>query len=29
MVYNPSAIEVWFTVNGQAASVKPGQTFVL
>jgi len=29
MVYNPSAIEVWFTINGQAASVKPGQTFVL
>jgi hypothetical protein len=29
MVYNPSAIEVWFTINGQAVSVKPGQTFIL
>lgn len=29
MVYNPTATEVWFTINGQTASVAPGQTFVL
>jgi len=29
MVYNPSAIEVWFTVNGNTVSVKPGETFKL
>ena len=27
MVYNPTAIEVWFTINDQAVSVKPGETF--
>ncbi len=29
MVYNPTAIEVWFTINDQAVSVKPGETFKL
>jgi len=29
MVYNPSAIEVWFTINGEPVSVKPGATWQL
>ena len=29
MVYNPSAIEVWFTINGEKVSVLPGKTWVL
>ncbi len=28
-VYNPSAVEVWFTINNESASVKPGETFSL
>jgi hypothetical protein len=28
-VYNPSALEVWFTVNGDTVSVKPGETFAV
>ena len=24
-VYNPSAIEVWFSVNGETCSVRPGE----
>jgi len=29
MVYNPTATEVWFTINGDEVSVKPGETFSL
>ncbi len=29
MVYNPSGVEVWFTINGGAVSVKPLATFRL
>ena len=29
MVYNPSALEVWFTINGDTVSVKPGDVFRL
>ena len=29
MVYNPSAVEIWFTIDGQTASVKPGALFTL
>lgn len=29
MVYNPTATEVWFSVNGQPVSVAPAQTFTL
>ena len=28
-VYNPSALEVWFTINGDTVSVKPGDVFRL
>ena len=29
MVYNPTATEVWFTINNDIVSVKPGETFKL
>jgi len=29
MVYNPTALEVWFTINKEPVSVKPGETFIL
>lgn len=27
MIYNPSAIEVWFSIDGETVSVLPGRTF--
>ena len=29
MVYNPSAIDVWFEINGEAFCIKAGETLAL